>query len=126
MAYDKELMFRTTGDLTADEAGTFVAVPEGGNMTLRVVVPEMAEANDTIVVKIHLSDDGTNTDETITMKTITKAGVDAGKHEYFSKVFTPRAYIKVEFDITDADAGTDFDAGVVLAGLVPAGRYNNW
>lgn len=124
MAHDKEVMFRTTGNLTADEAGTYVPVPEGGNMRLRVVVPQMAEANDTIVVKIHFSDDGANADEVLTMKTITKAGVDAGKHEYFSVVFTPRAYIKVEFDITDADAGADFNAGVVLAGLVPAGRYD--
>jgi hypothetical protein len=126
MAFDSELMFRTTGDLTEDEAGTYVAVPEGGEMRLRVVVPEMAEANDTIVVTVSLSDDGTNPLEVITMPTITKAAVDAGAHDFFLPIKTRRAYIKVAFDITDADSGSDFDAGVVLAGLVPAGRYDKW
>lgn len=124
--FDAQLMFRSTGDLTADEAGTYVAVPPGGDMRLRVVVPEMAETNDTIVVTVSLSDDGTNAKEVLTMPTITKADVDAGKHDYFLPIHTRRAYIKVAFDITDADAGGDFDAGVVLAGLVPAGQYTKW
>lgn len=126
MAFDKEVMFRSTGDLTADEAGSYVAVPEGGNMRLRVVVPQMAETNDTIAVTISLSDDGTNASEVITMPTITKAQVDAGQTEFYSPIFTRRAYIKVALDITDADSGSDFNAGVVQIGLVPAGRYNVW
>ena len=123
MAFDSAIMFRSTGDLTADEAGSYVAVPEGGNMRMRVVVPEMAEASDTIDITISFSDDGTNAIETMTMEQITKAKVDAGETEYFSTVFTTRSYIKVGINITDADAGGDFDAGVVQIGLVPAGRY---
>ena len=125
MSFDNALMFRSSGDLTADEAGSFVAVPEGGDMRLRVVVPEMAETNDTIDITVSFSDDGTNAIETMTMEQITKAKVDAGKTEYFLPIRTHRSYIKVGINVTDADAGGDFDAGVVLIGLVPAGRYNN-
>ena len=126
MAFDKEVMFRSTGNLTEDEAGTFIAIPPGGDMELRIVVPQIAETNDTILVTITYSADGTNASGITTLPTITKAIVDAGKHEFFWPIETSRGYIKVGFDVTDADSGSDFNAGVVQAGLVPAGRYTDW
>ena len=124
--YDNEMLFRSGAtDLTADEAGSYVAYPKCDvPMELRVAVPSMAEASDTIVVTITLSDDGTNAKEIITMPTITYANViTSGITEFFCPVPMTRAYIKVGFNITDADAGADFTAGAVVAGLVPAGRY---
>jgi hypothetical protein len=124
--FDKEMMFRDgLTDLTADEAGTYAAYPVAGvPMNLRVIVPQLAEANDTIVVTITLSEDGTNAEMTCTCRTITKANVDLGITEYNYPVPMKYAKIKVGLDITDADSGGDFNAGKVRVGLVPAGRYD--
>jgi hypothetical protein len=94
---------------------------------VRIVVPSMAEANDTIVPTVHISVDGSGNGEvTIVGETITKAAVDGGKHQFFiSLPKSPYKYVGLALNITDADTGTDFDAGVVLAGLVPAGQYDD-
>ena len=129
--FDKELMFRAAaaGDLTADMAVAYLntGAPQNGLLTVRIVVPSIAEANDTIVPILHLSVDGAGNGEVIiTGETITKAGVDAGNQQYFMAVpRSPYKYVGLELDITDADAGGDFNAGVVLAGLVPAGQYQD-
>ena len=125
--FDNEIMFRSgSTTLTADEAGTFVAYPKCPEpMELRVVVPSLVagQTADTIVVTVTLSEDGTNAAEVITMPTITYAQVVTNHiTEFFFAVPMTRPYIKVGFDITDA-SGSDFTAGKVQAGLVPAGRY---
>jgi hypothetical protein len=132
MAFDSELMLRaaSAGNLTADETGTYknLGAPIINPLVVRIVVPAMAEANDTIVVTINLSVDGVGVgDITIVLPTITKANVDLGVKEYFFTL-PPTAdtyqYVSADLNITDADVGGDFNAGAVQIGLVPAGRYN--
>ena len=127
--FDNELMFRAAaaGNLTADMAVVYLdlgAAPVHP-LVVRLLVPALAEANDTIVPKIHLSVDGSGAGERLlTCETIIKTDVDGGKKEYFYAVPASKyRYAGLELDVTDADAGGDFNAGVVLAGLVPAGRY---
>jgi len=76
------------------------------------------------VATVTYSDDGTNAKEVVTLPDITYANVLTNKiTEYFVPLFG-RAYVKLTLTITDADAGADFNAGAVMAGIVPAGRYN--
>lgn len=124
--FDNELMLRSgAAHLTADEAIAYAAYPKCPYpLEVRVIVPEMAEAGDTIDITFTLSDDGAIDKEVIHMPQITKAGVTtSGITEYFLTLPMVRDYIKCDIDITDADAGGDFDAGHVQIGLVPAGRH---
>jgi len=124
--FDNEIMFYDKV-VTADEAGAYVAYAEVGfPLELRVVVPSLAEAGDTIDITITLSDDGSTAKETITMPQITYAQVVTSKiTEFFCPVPMHRGYIKVALNITDADTGGDFTTTSNLeCGLVPAGRYD--
>jgi len=127
--FDNQLMFRSTGNLTADMATVYLnlGAPTTGNEVIRLVVPAMAEASDTIVPTIHLSADGSGAGERqIVCETITKAGVDGGRTQYFySLPKSPYKYVGLALDVTDADSGADFNAGVVQAGIVPAGQYDD-
>jgi len=123
---DAELLFRDgSTNLTATMAGSYIQLPPFVNpMSLRLVVPTMAETGDKIVATVTYSDDGTNAKEVVTLPDITYANVLTNKiTEYFVPLFG-RAYVKLTLTITDADAGADFNAGAVMAGIVPAGRYN--
>jgi len=123
---DAELLLRDgSTDLTATMAGSYTQLPPFVNpMSLRLVVPTMAETGDKIVATVTYSDDGTNAKEVVTLPDITYANVLTNKiTEYFVPLFG-RAYVKLTLTITDADAGADFNAGAVMAGIVPAGRYN--
>jgi hypothetical protein len=124
--FDNEIMVRSgTTHLTADESGSYVAYPKCVEpMELRVVVPTMAEASDTIDITVTWSADGSNPKEIEHMTQITYANVVTSKlTEFFMPMTMHRAYFKVDIDITDADTGSDFDAGHVHIGLVPAGRH---
>ena len=44
--------------------------------------------------------------------------------DFFTPLLEGAAYVKVTATITDADSGSDFNAGKVMIGIVPAGRYN--
>ena len=120
----------TAGNLTQDETGTYfnLGAPIITPLVVRVVVPQLAETSDTIAVTINLSVDGSGAgDMTFVLPTITKANVDLGITEYFFTL-PPTAdtyqYVSADINITDADTGSDFNAGVVQIGIVPAGRYN--
>lgn len=126
MAFDAQLLLRDgSTDLTATLTGSYVAVPPqgGDDLVLHISVPALAETGDKIVAVLTTSNDGTNAVETITLADITKANVDAGKTEYYCRVPANRAYVKITLTVTDSDSGSDFNAGKVLVGLVPAGRH---
>lgn len=122
---DNELLFRDgSEDLTETMAGTYLALPPFVHpMSCRIIVPTLAETGDKIVATLTYSDDGTNAKEVVTLPDITYANVVTNKiTEYFVPLFG-RAYVKLTLTVTDADSGTDFNAGKVLAGIVPGGRY---
>lgn len=128
--FDNELLHRDgSTDLTADMAVVYkdMGSPTDGKTVMRIVVPQMAETGDTIVPTIHLSDDGVGAGErTLVGETITKALVDAGQTQFFIPI--PKSkykHVGLALDVTDADTGTDFDAGAVIAGVVPAAEYND-
>lgn len=125
--FDNELMFRDgSANMTATMAGTYVALPPATQpLVMRIIVPSLAETGDKIVATLTYSDDGTNAKEVVTLPDITYANVTTNKiTEYAVPVFSTRAYLKLTLTATDADSGSDFNAGKVAAGLVPAGRYN--
>lgn len=123
---DSELLFRDgSADMTETMAGSYVALPPFTHpLTCRIIVPTLAETSDKIVATLTYSDDGTNAKEVVTLPEITYANVVTNKiTEYFVPLFG-RRYVKLTLTATDADSGSDFNAGKVLAGIVPAGRYN--
>ena len=127
---DNELIIRSAAtDLTADMAVAYkdLGSPSRGNLKVRIVVPEMAETDDTIVPTLHLSIDGSGAGEIqVVGETITKAGVDGGRFQYFIDIpACEYDYVGVALDITDADTGTDFDAGGVEVAIVPATQYDD-
>jgi hypothetical protein len=119
---DNELMLRETtdGNLTADETLTAVDIgPMGAPLELYVNVPAIAETDDTIDVTLNFQNSHGVTQESKTMKQITAAGL------YHTQVFTPWDKLEVVLDVTDADTGSDFNAGTVEVWLAPCGRYTN-
>lgn len=123
---DNELLFRDgSSNLTATMAGSYMALPPFQvPMHCRIIVPTMAETGDKIVATLTYSDDGTNAKEVVTLPDITYANVLTNKITEYSVPLFGRPYVKLTLTITDADAGADFNAGAVLAGIVPAARYN--
>ena len=131
MTFDSSLMLRAAaaGNLTADETGSYfnLGAPPKDPLVVRVVVPAMAETNDTLIVKINLSANGSSAAVTISMPTITKANVDAGLKEFYFTLPPSRyQYVSADMDITDADAGSDFNAGAVQVGITPSGRHQTF
>jgi hypothetical protein len=123
---DNEFLLRDgTANLTANLAGSYVAMPRLTQpMQWRIIVPSMAEAGDKLVVKFTYSDDGTNAKEIVTLPDITYANVLTNKiTEYGTPVLPGSTKVKVDITITDADTGSDFNAGKVLIAMVPAGRH---
>jgi hypothetical protein len=125
---DSQLLLRDgSANMTATLTGSYTAVPEQANadLSLRVVVPTLAETGDKIAVAFTYSDDGTNAKEVVTLPDITYANVVTNKiTEYQTPLLKGSRYVKVTATVTDADSGTDFNAGKVLIAIVPAGRYN--
>jgi hypothetical protein len=124
---DAQLLLRDgSTNLTATLSGSYVLLPQPiVEAAFRIVVPDLAETGDKIVAKFTYSDDGTNAKEIVTLPDITYANVHTSKiTEYYCPVLPGRNYVKVDLTITDADTGSDFNAGKVLVALVPGGRYN--
>jgi len=124
--FDNEMLFRDgSADMTATMAGSFMKVQRGPHpLACRIVVPTLAETGDKIVATLTYSDDGTNAKEVVTLPDITYANVVTNKITEYSVPLFGRDYVKLTLTATDADSGSDFNAGKVIAGVVPAGRYN--
>lgn len=124
--FDKELLFRDgSTDMTATMAGSFVKLPRGlAPLELRIVVPTLAETGDKIVATVTYSNNGTDAKEVVTLPDITYANVVSNKITEYGVPLFGRNYAKLTLTATDADTGGDFNAGKVVAGVVPAGRYN--
>lgn len=113
-----------TANMTATLTGSYVATPRVEDLEWRIIVPTFAETGDKLAIAFTYSDDGTNAKEVVTLPDITYANVVTnGKTEYYTPFLPGSAYVKVTATATDADSGSDFNAGKVLIALVPAGRY---
>lgn len=119
---DANLVLRDgTTDLTADETLTSVEIgPMTRPLWLHVVVPEIAEASDTLDVELEFCDASASTTQVynLNMKQMTAPG------HYAVPFYTLLAYLQVKLNVTDADAGGDFDAGAVKVWIDPANRYD--
>lgn len=125
--FDNELMFRDgSTELEATMAGTYLHLPKFNvPMSCRIVVPTLAETGDKITATLTYSDDGSNAAEVVTLPDIiTYANVVTNKITDFFVPLFGREYVKLTLTITDADTGSDFNAGAVQAGVVPGARYN--
>ena len=123
---DSQLLLRDgSTNMTATLTGSYTAIPDPINpMEIRIVVPTFAETGDKIAPVFYYSDDGTNSKEVVTLPDITYAKVVTSKiTEYYTPLLPGSRYIKVVLTATDADTGSDFNAGKVMVGIVPAGRY---
>jgi hypothetical protein len=125
MMFDNEMLFRDgSTHMTAAMSGTYMKIPQGQfPLEMRLIVPILAETGDKIVATVTYSDDGTNAKEVVTLPDITYANVVTNKITEYGVPLFGRLYAKLDLAITDADTGSDFDAGHVIAGVVPAGRY---
>jgi len=124
---DSQLTFRDgTADMTATLTGSYIQIPPSeADLSIRIVVPTLAETGDKLAVSFTYSDNGTDAKEIVTLPDITYAKVVTSKiTEYFTPLLEAGRYVKVTATATDADSGTDFNAGKVLIAVVPAGRYN--
>jgi len=123
---DNELLFRDgSADMTATMAGSYLHLgPFVEELACRIIVPTFAETGDKIVATLTFSDDGTNAKEVLTLPDITYANVVTNKITEYSVPLLGREYVKLTLTATDADSGSDFNAGKVLAAVVPVGRYN--
>lgn len=103
-----------SSNLTADETLTdFPLEPMANPLYLHILVPQIA-ASDTIVATAYFDDASNNHLQTVTIPTITAAGI------YHMSLFCDHedlSDLSVNLNITDADAGADFNAGAVKVWL---------
>lgn len=121
MAFDDQLMFRTSGDgnLTADASVGPVTHRDTGvkGMGVRITVPSATADADELKVKVWVSGDNS----TYTLKAQLEGGfVSPGTSgaEYYIPLSTTKKYSKVEFDVS----ATTPNFGPVRAGLVSERR----
>lgn len=117
--FDSNLMFRTTGSLTASESGgplTIHGTPIKG-MAAKVVIPSSASigAADTIQAKLYASTDG-STYNVIAQTAVTTPGAATAQQFVipFSLPKGQKTYLKLELIVT----ATTSAWGTVVAGLV--------
>lgn len=123
-AFDANLMWRTTGDLTADQSCDPLTVygGVGGRLAARVVVPDAFGVNDKVNVKVHASQDGSTYQQ---IAGHPKGGVATkGGAELIVPFDIPagKNYVKVELDVTIASTTAGF--GAVQAGIVSGVKFD--
>lgn len=122
---DANLILRDgTSDLTADETLTSVLIgPMLRPMVLVVMTESASEASDTLDVELEFCDSSATTTQVYNMNgpqmDVSAAGAIARIPFY-----THLEYLQVKLNVTDADAGADFNAGGVKVWIEPATRYN--
>jgi len=121
---DTNLVLRDgTSDLTADETLTSVLIgPMTRPMVLCVLSPGGSEANDTLDVELEFCDEGATTTQVYNMNS---PQMDANATNQIVRVpfITPLEYLQVKLNVTDNDAGGDFNAGGVKVWIEAAARY---
>lgn len=124
--FDANLMFRTTGTLTATESKgplTIHGTPIKG-MAVQIEIPDAFGANDTILAKLHASTDGS------TYNVIGQNFEGAVKPKGGKTLIVPfaipapgkKTYLKLELVATVASTTANF--GAVVAGIVLGGGAN--
>lgn len=133
-AKDSDLMFRTTGTLTQSESMgplTIHGTPPQG-MSVEVIVPSAFGANDTVLPRLYMSDDGSTYTLTHTFIGGAQKPGTAGSimHLPFFIPMGKKKYLKLELVVTIAS--TTANLGVAIAGLVlgmlggEIDRTKNW
>lgn len=125
--FDKELLFRDgTTDLTATMTGGYIQIPRGQfPLEFRLIVPTMAETGDKVVATLTYSDDGVTAREVVNLPDqITFANVVTNRTTEYAIPLFMRNFVSLTLTITNAGGLLPFNAGKVLAGIVPAGRHN--
>lgn len=132
-AFDSNLMFRTTGDLTASESKgplTIYGTPLRG-MSVEVVVPEAFGANDTVLPKLYASTDG-STYNLFAQYSGGPTKIPTGGKTFLLPFALPpgqKTYVKLELVVTAASTTSDFGAvkaGIVLGGGADIDRTVDW
>jgi hypothetical protein len=121
-AFDANLMTKTSGDLTGSDSGDAEIRGTGlRGMTARVVVPEAYNNNDTLQVKVHVSDDDT-TYTLLAQSAVTKDLAAGG--EILVPFVTDKKYGRIEL-VTTSTTAANIDFGAVKAGFV-SGAFTAW
>lgn len=124
---DANLVLRDgTSDLTEDETLTSIEIGPVMNkpMFLHVLVPGGSEASDTLDVELEFCAASASTTQVYNMN-MPQIDANATNQHYAIPFVTPLEYLQVKLSVTDADAGTDFDAGGVKVWLDLANRYDS-
>lgn len=121
---DANLVLRTgSADLTADETLTSVRIgPMLRPMVLCVMTEDASEASDTLDVELEFCDEDASTTEVYNMNA-PQMDVSAAGAIVRVPFITPLEYLQVKLNVTDADSGSDFNAGGVKVWIEPAARY---
>ena len=122
---DANLILRDgTSDLTADETLTSVKIgPMLRPMVLCVMTVDASEASDTLDVELEFCDSSATTTQVYNMNS---PQIDASAANQIVRVpfYTHLEYLQVKLNITDADAGADFNAGGCKVWIEPVTRYD--
>jgi len=114
MAFDNELMYRTTGSLTTNASLGPVTHRDTGirGMGVRISVPSSTEATAELLARVWVSADNS----TYTLKCTAEAGYQtaSGGLEFYIPLSTTKKYSKLELLVS----GTTPNFGAVQAGLV--------
>lgn len=122
-AFDANLMFRTTGNLTNSVSPTTLTVRGTGikGMAVRVAVPTAFHDDDTLTAKVYVSDDASNFD--LLAQSDNYATLNSNPRDIIVPVITDRKYVKLELVPTSTTAA-NINFGAVQAGLVVNVGYN--
>lgn len=121
---DANLVLRDgTADLTADETLTSVRIgPMTRPMVLCVMTESASEASDTLDVELEFCDTSASTTQVYNMNS-PQMDVSAAGAIVRVPFYTHLEYLQVKLNVTDADAGADFNAGGVKVWIEPVSRY---
>ena len=116
-AFDANLMFRTTANLTVSESSSGIKIRKTSirGMAVRVVVPTAFADGDTIMGKVYESDD--NSSFNLISQSAVKSGYNTAPGDFFVPFVSKKKYVKLELVVTSTTAA-NINFGAVKAGLV--------
>ena len=125
-AFDNDLMFRTSGNLTQSESSGAIklrSTPVHG-MAVRVNVPSSTGTTNTLLPRVLVSD--TDAAGSYTLAAQYEGGAqqvaDAGSDEFIVPFATSKKYVKLELVIAGSTGTPNY--GAVVAGLVLQAGYD--
>jgi hypothetical protein len=122
-AFDANLMTRTTGNLTTTESGSGVILRGTGvkGMAARAAVPTAYNDNDTLIMKVWVSND--NTTYYLHAQSDTLKTFKTNPRDVIVALVTDHKYAKIQL-VPSSTTAANINFGVVKAGFVTGVGYD--